>query len=287
MYLSYSKLCSLAVFMTLALAGCNATFATKEPALKEYRLDQPEKLLMPESLLEISGISFRKGKNDTIYAIQDEEGKVFKLVWGLSYQQHVKFARAGDYEDVSIVHDRVIVLKSNGNLYSFPFSETAFGETSTAQIWDHLLPKGEYEAMFGDDSDGRLYVLCKNCKDDDAKNSVSGFILQPGDPATLAGKFSIDVNEIKNISGKVKKGFRPSGLAKNPVTGEWHIISSVNKMMVITDKNWKVINAVQLNGNIFNQPEGIAFDHEGNLYISNEGGKLGQGNILMFKRQQQ
>ncbi|RZK63080.1 MAG: SdiA-regulated family protein, partial [Pedobacter sp.] len=36
-------------------------------------------------------------------------------------------------------------------------------------------------------------------------------------------------------------------------------------------------------GTSFNQPEGIAFDRDNNLYISNEGGDLSAGNILMFK----
>ncbi len=36
---------------------------------------------MPESLNETSGISFHKKNDDTIYAIQDEEGKLFRLAW--------------------------------------------------------------------------------------------------------------------------------------------------------------------------------------------------------------
>jgi uncharacterized protein YjiK len=58
----------------------------------------------------------------------------------------------------------------------------------------------------------------------------------------------------------------------------------VNKLLVVTDRNWKAKEVCQLDGNTFNQPEGIAFDKDGNLFISNEGDDLSQGNILKFKR---
>ena len=73
-------------------------------------------------------------------------------------------------------------------------------------------------------------------------------------------------------------------MAKNPITGEWFILSGSNKLLVITDANWKVKDVYPLNGNTFNQAEGIAFDKEGNLYISNEGDDGTNGNILKFTK---
>ena len=52
---------------------------------------------------------------------------------------------------------------------------------------------------------------------------------------------------------------------------------------MITDANFKIKSTQALKGGAFNQPEGIAFDRDNNLYISNEGGSLSAGNILMFK----
>jgi uncharacterized protein YjiK len=37
-----------------------------------------------------------------------------------------------------------------------------------------------------------------------------------------------------------------------------------------------------LNPALFRQPEGIAFDNENNLYISNEGDDISKGNVLKF-----
>ncbi|CAG4994163.1 hypothetical protein DYBT9275_01333 [Dyadobacter sp. CECT 9275] len=270
--------------ITIGLAACNATTKEKEEVFEEYDLHSPDEFNMPESLFEISGITFYKGNSDTVYAIQDEEGKLFRLGWDVKVQRHTKFGKKGDYEDVAILNDQVVILKSNGHLFTFPFSEAVYEEPAGVKELDQVLPKGEYEGMYGDEKTGKLYVICKNCPQDNSKKRVSGYILKLGDQAKTAGNFSINVDEIKAISGKVERGFRPSAMAQNPVTSEWYIISAVNKLLVITDTHWKVKHAFGLNGNTFNQPEGIAFDKTGNMYISDEGDDLSDGNILKFVR---
>ncbi len=239
---------------------------------------------MPESLHEISGISFHRQNNDTVYAIQDEDGKLFKLAWHKKKQYHSKFARKGDYEDLAIVGEKVYILKSNGNLYSFPFANAAYEDLDEVREWKHLLPEGEYESLYGDDATNKLYVLCKNCKGDNKKDVVPGYILQTGDSVYQVGTFSIDVHEIKKITGKVKRGFRPSAMAKNTLNNKWYILSAVNRMLVVTDSIWSVKEVCALSTKSFNQPEGIAFDKFGSMYISNEGDDFAEGNILKFVR---
>jgi hypothetical protein len=256
----------------------------KDQVLENYHLGKPEKFFMPESMLEISGFAFNNGKADTVYAINDEEGKLFRMAWKVKKQYNSKFGKKGDYEDVAIVNGKVVVLKSNGHLFIFPFSDVGYEEIDSAIELDNVLPPGEYEGMYADQATGKLYVICKKCKDDDAKSMVSGFIFQIGDAVYPLGTFQVNVNEIKALTGKVKRGFQPSALAQNPVTHEWFIVSGLNKLLVVTDSAWKIEKTYPLNGNTFNQPEGVAFDFEGNLYISNEGDDLSDGNILKFRR---
>jgi len=263
--------------------GCKVS-AGDEQTVKNYDLDNPEKFFMPESLLEISGITFYKGKADTIYAVQDEQGRLFRLAPGVKKQVNAKFGKQGDYEDVAIVNEKVVILKSNGSLVIFPMADAIYEEVDSAKEWKSLLPEGEYEGMYGDELSQSVFVICKNCADDNSKNMVSGYIYHIGDSVYQTGSFKIDVNEIKSFTGKVKRGFRPSAMAKNPVTSDWYIVSAVNKLLVVTDSNWKIKETCLLNGNTFNQPEGLAFDEKGNMYISNEGDDLSQGNILRFAR---
>jgi DNA-binding beta-propeller fold protein YncE len=275
---------SFLALLGLSSGGCDEK-KKEDVVYKDYDLSKPEKFNMPESLFEISGIALEKNNPDTIYAVQDEDGRVYRLAWENPRQHNTKFSKKGDYEDISILRNKVIVLKSNGFLYTFPLSEAIYEEPEQVQEYKKILPKGEYEGMYGDEASGKIYIICKNCPQDDSKSSVTGYIFEPDKDSTLATEtFSINVDEIKAINGKVARGFRPSGLAKNPVTGDWYIISAVNKLMVVTDSSWKVKEAYTLNGNTFIQPEGIAFDNAGNLYISNEGDDLFAGNILKFKK---
>jgi uncharacterized protein YjiK len=244
-----------------------------------YNLTQAEKFLMPASLDEISGITFSKYSNDTIYAIQDEEGKLFHFKTGDKAITSTKFYKKGDYEDLAISKNMVIVLRSDGSLFSFALNATSTTETDSVQEWKDIIPKAEYEGMYADDS-STIYILCKACDD----KQTSGYILKLTEGAvSMSGNFTINNKTIGELTGDKKIKFHPSALARHPLTGEWFILSSVNKLLVIADNNWAIKNVYALDPGLFNQPEGIAFDNNANLFISNEAGDAGYGNILKFK----
>ncbi|MES2448383.1 MAG: SdiA-regulated domain-containing protein [Bacteroidota bacterium] len=252
-----------------------------------YDLAKPTRYNMPDILQEVSGIAFNKGKNDFIYAQQDEDGKLFKLPLGSTDETVTKFGKKGDYEDVAIVNDWAILLKSNGSLYSFPLAETKNTETTNVQAFEKLVPKGEYEGMFADEENNKLYLLCKACKVDKDTKNASGYVFdfQQDGSFKPAGNFVVDASTLDQLTGKKKGAFNPSALAIHPVTKEWFIVSSVNKSLIITDAKFKIKGAYHLSSNEFNQPEGIAFDTAGNLYISNEGSETTSGNVLRFDYQ--
>ena len=250
-----------------------------------YNINKPEKFILNSSLKEISGITFIKGKEDVMYAIEDEAGKLFTVTLGSDKLSHSKFSKKGDYEDVTILNSNLVtVLKSDGSLFTFSVNEIGKEKIDSVKEYENILPEGEYEGLFADST--KLIVLCKNCPDDKQKKEVSVYTLQQvrGDSLTIANTFKVDISMIQPKDENGKEKFHPSGIAKNPVTHEWYIISSVNKLLLILDEQWKATAFYPLDPALFKQPEGITFNSRGDLYISNEGGD-GDGNILLFRYQ--
>lgn len=250
-----------------------------------YDLSKPVKYNMPHNLFEISGIVFHNGDPKEVFAIQDEDGDLFHLGLGDKESKYTKFGAKGDYEDVTIIKNYFIVLKSNGELHTFPISDLSKPEATNITKTKGLVPKAEYEGLAADEKNNMIYVLTKDSKPDSKAKASSIYGFKVGDDASLtaAGEFSLSHKAIEKASGSSKSRFRPSALAKNVKTNEWYILSSVNKLLVITDADFKVKSTQPLDPGLFNQPEGIAFDRDNNLYISNEGGTLAAGNILLFK----
>jgi hypothetical protein len=287
--------CSVGFFCLLMFSsseGCVEALPVQSPP--GYNLAAPKKFILTDALHEISGIVLLRGNPDTMYAEEDEDGKLFYFHPGDGKYAYRKFGKRGDYEDVTILDDKeFVLLRSDGSLFVFPVGLVREGQGKKSvekeenreevKEYDNILPAGEYEGLFGDGG-GRLIALCKNCPGDDQRDEVSGYVLQYNNRHELAitEHFRVDVSGIKLTSINRKVKFHPSCLARHPLTREWYIISSVNKVLLVLDDKWKVKASYPLNPSLFKQPEGLAFDRRGNMYISNEGGKGGDANVLLF-----
>jgi hypothetical protein len=276
----------LSFFLLTAFLSCRDAVPVESPP--GYDLANPQKFIMGNALHEISGIVFLPGNDDSLYAIEDEDGKLFYFHPGDGkYNKYQSFGKRGDYEDVAVLgNTEFAVLRSDGSLFVFPVSLLWDGDKTKVRIYEHILPAGEYEGLYGDKG-GKLFALCKNCPEDDQREAVSGYILQKDKDGNLAvsGGFKVDVSGVKLKGSGRKSKFRPSCLAKHPLTGEWYIISSVNKILLVLDDQWKVKATYPLDPGRFKQPEGLAFDRAGNMYISNEG-QEGNANVLLFTYRQ-
>lgn len=251
-----------------------------------YDFTKADKFNMPSSLLEISGIAFNEGNSDIVYSVQDEDGKLFRQQWDVKKQKHTKFAPNDDFEDLSIMHQKVFILNSNGSVYSFPLSESLKKETKQAKEAKRIVPKGEYEGLFADAENNKIYIMCKSCPVDKKAKTATGYIFDydsTADSLISIDSFKLDLKQLKALNSKLKTSFSASALARNPKTNEWYILSSANKLLLVTDAAWNIKAAHRLNSSVFNQPEGIAFDSAQNLFISNEGDEVTDGNILKFK----
>lgn len=250
-----------------------------------YDLTQPETFYLSDALHEISGITFPYKDSDVLVAIEDETGTLYQFRVGENEMSHGRFGKKDDYEDVAVAQQHIIVLSSDGSLFTMPLINSQEENIQNVIKSEDVIPDDEYEGLAVDPSDNKIYVLCKECKVDKKSDQVTGYVFEfRNNQPLLKGSFQIDTKQIDSFQSLKEKEFRPSALTKNIHTNEWYVLSSVNDMLVVTDQDWNVKAVHSLNPKDFNQPEGIAFDGNNNLYISNEGGdKTKKGTVLKFK----
>ena len=230
---------------------------------------------------EISGIVFDPAINSLI-AINDEEGKLYQVYLnGKPPSNGKRFSKGGDYEDLCFDGKDWYALKSNGNIYRIinPMTDSMRAE-------EFKFPKeGKYdfESVYADTQNKRLILLCKECEGTDSR--IPGYIFSTVSNSTDSiPAFFLDLSGLTENPLKKNEALRPSGMAVHPKTGQFFILASANKLLIIADANGKALEAIKLDKKVFKQPEGICFTPTGDLYISNEAVN-GMANILHFPYQ--
>jgi len=269
------------VVFTLSLViGCGSK-SESYTTPSEYNLNRPSTIKLPEYLNEISGVAYYP-KDKSVFAISDEKAWLYKifLSGGMEIEKW-KFSDKADYEDIVLVDSTFYVLQSKGNIISLRFVSP-----DSIDVKEYKLQtegKNEFEILYFDKDQNRLVLLCKDCETDD-KNSLTawGFDLASS-TFSKSPAYVIDVKKIEDLMQEKKLKFKPSAAAIHPLTGQLYIISSVNKVLVVADKNGTPQKIYRLNPELYKQPEGLTFSPEGHLIISNESGGTGAANIEIFK----
>lgn len=280
-----SRTLTLLTFVPMSFFSCEHQNKKQDKAVQQvavdavklqYDFENPtQKISLPNSLQEISGLSFYK--NNQLACINDEQGKVFIFDFTKKeISEVIPFGKKGDYEGIEIIENEVFVLKSDGIINSFKIGEPFEREIDCSDP-DVL----EYEGLSYDPTTGNLLLAAKQrAKDVDNKKMIYAYDFK----RKVLFK-SIAIPEEKLVGKDGKKSFRPSGIAVHPITQQIFIIASQGKKLLILSKDGAIDALVDLNPSLYKQPEGICFTPNGNLFIASEGDG-GDGYILSFKFQQ-
>ena len=243
-----------------------AMFVSCQAQMNQYNLNKPsQQITLPEVLIEISGL---KMVNDsTIACVQDEEGIVFIFdVYSNKIVREIEFKKSGDFEGIAKVGEWYYVLESDGTLYKVSVS----GEKTK---YDFPEKGNEFEGLCFDAKNNRLILACKEEKGKDKNIKLFAFDV-------LKNTFD-DKAFFKMNKEEIHPNFKASGVAIHP-NGDVYIVSSVAKTLLQLSAEFKIKAKSSLNPYIFHQPEGICFNTQGDMFISNElNGSA--ANILMFK----
>lgn len=268
--LSGIPVCCLVGMLSIA---CNTPSQMALP----YAFDQPDKVfLLPPELLEISGLTLSADEQHII-AIQDEWGHLFHIDRHTgAVLTSIPFGAAGDYEGVEFVDSFVYVINSSGALF-----QISLPETQVATFETFLNDSYDVEGLGYDKGSHSLLVACKEHPGNSEDRMVFAFSLAEKQliPEPV---LRITQHEIRRHTGKTGVLFKPSGIARHPLTNEYYLLSAAADMLLILDTEGQIRQCIPLPKHRFHQPEGICFSSDGTLYISDEGGKRRPGSIKVF-----
>lgn len=285
------------LFVLFALAF--SSFITAQSAARSYDYASPELIGdLPAELDEISGLSVAPGHRNELLAVQDEEGKIFRinaktggLLWAIT------FWKDGDYEAVEAVGEDIWIAKSTGTLYHV--TNAGKPNQKVGKYNTELTRENDVEGLAYDKAKNRLLLACKKDAKDDGNDKNGRYIYAFDlEAKTLSEKpvFAIELEAVKNYLAACEKttdherlcdffisrdeyDLAPSALAVHPITGQLFLTSSVGKVLMVLNPDGHIDHMERLNKKLFAQPEGLAFSEDGTLFISTEKKKAAHARV--------
>jgi len=255
-----------------------------------YDLNNPaEKFYLPYVLEEVSGLSY--SASEALLMVDDEKGKIFEF--DLAKKEIVKtttFHRSGDFEGVELVGKNMYVLRSDGNIYKVKNPQQKNDETKKYE--SRLGSANDTEGLGYDPITNKLLIACK-AKGEIGKKEVHGKAIYGFDleteeldkePMLVISEKDINSFWSKQSSGDYKKkniNFRPSAIAFHPIQKLFYVLSSSGKLLVVVDREGRILATYPISAKRLHQPEGICFSPTGEMYISSEGDG-GRGYVLKY-----
>jgi uncharacterized protein YjiK len=232
---------------------------------------------LPSELTEISGLAFLS--DGQVACVQDEEGKIF--VYNLDSKnitKEVPFAGEGDYEGIAVVGSTAYVLRSDGMLLEVAGFTGSHPEVT--QYRTPLTARQDVEGLAYDPGNQRLLLTIKGEEraGADYKGVYTFSLSSKRLEAAPVFKIRLD-DQVFREETKKKVVIQPSDLSVHPFTGDLYIIDGARPKLLVMDSMGRLKKLYRLSTTDFPQPEGIGFNKEGELFISNEG-RGGVGTIL-------
>ncbi|MEM9327298.1 MAG: SdiA-regulated domain-containing protein [Bacteroidota bacterium] len=258
-----------------------------------YDLKKPtEKHFLPYVLSEISGLTFTR--DGQLICVEDEGGKVYFYDPQLREIVHsIRFWGPGDFEGVELVNDTVYVLESNGDLFQFPLIDGK--EVKATKIETELRRANNAEGLAYDPLSHSLLIACKDDPgigdEEVVPRAIYAYDLRTQELTTRA-RFIISKEQLIDFFQSAERGyeydplkikFKPSGIAFHPLDQTFYVLASVGKLLLTMDAKGNIIASYPISARVLNQPEGIAFASNGDLYLSSEG-EGDRGYILRFPK---
>ncbi|AHM62689.1 hypothetical protein D770_22210 [Flammeovirgaceae bacterium 311] len=276
-----SLITEAASFAPATAAPTTHTNAPQSPS----SLPVPEaKWELPAELREVSGIALLE--NNILACVQDEEGIIY--LYDLNKKavtRKIEFAEGGDYEGIAVVENSAFVLRSDGALYEV--TPLLDGQPKTSLYKTVLAKTQDTEGLAYDKANNRLLIAPKGYDERLGDNKGIYAFSLADKKMQQKPVITIPLAQEKLKSGGKKQkskydALQPSSLEIHEATGELYLLDAENFLLLSIDQQGQIQKLISLDKDQLRQPEGFTFSNSGDLYISSEGSKKGNGVILQF-----
>jgi uncharacterized protein YjiK len=234
---------------------------------------------LPTKLKEISSLTYLD--NERFACNEDETGTIYIYnTTTKAIENEIAFAGPGDYEGIALVDKVAYVVRSDGKLL-----EVNNIESKKPVVKEYATPlkaKQNVEGLCFDKKNNRLLLAIKD-KDAGGDDYKGIYAFDIGTKALAENPvYKIDLNDpaFSQENGKKKKAvIQPSAISVNPLNGDLYVTDGPGSRLLVMDGQGKIKSYISLGAKSFPQPEGITFNPQGDVFISNEGTK-NSGNIL-------
>ena len=278
---------------TRSRSAADSLYSVFQGEYPKYDIRSPDqKYFLPYVLEEISGLSYYK--DNILACVQDESGKLFFYdVENKKLTHTTLFEYSGDYEGVEIVNDTAYIVKSNGDVFQLAV-DFSIDKKQATKYETSFKSKNDIEGLGYDPLKRQLLLATKgeagidNDKDKDSRgiyafdldkmklSKNARFIITRKEREEFFKK-----NHPKNSYDDKRLLFKPSAIAVHPIDGNYYILASVGKLMLVVSPKGKILESYAIPPGLLTQPEGLCFSPDGTMYISSEG-EGDRGYILKY-----
>jgi uncharacterized protein YjiK len=266
----------------LASAGPRAE---PESVLARYDLEAPpgDRWELPRKLDEISGLAV--DPRGRVFAHEDERAIIFQLEPS-THRIVRRFAFGspaipGDFEAIALVGDSVVLVTSDGVLYSG--AQGRDGEAVRYVRRDTGVGRScEVEGLAYEPGDRSLLIACKVPRDAFTRGHVTVFRWSL-DRHGLVPRAALHVPLARLAQPAGTSDFHPSDLTRDPATGRYLLVAAREHAIVELTPAGELEQVVRLQRKRHPQAEGIAITPDGALLVSDEAGR-GRATLSVYPR---
>lgn len=228
---------------------------------------------LPLAFREVSGLAL--SDDGRLWANNDEQGVIgaFDRKAGAplgAYRLGPELPRA-DFEGIAVVEKQVVLVTSAGLLFAVAMPAAGTKEAVLPyRIVDTGLGKQcEIEGLAFEPTDRTLLLACKTPRAKALAGTATIFKWSWVDNK-LATPDRLTISWKLLAKHRPGKAFRTSAIDRDPVTGNYLLLSSADQAYAVVDRSGVVMATGSL-GPRHRQPEGVAIARDGTVLVSDEG----------------